>query len=180
MLADEGRVRHLLLGILEWLPLVVFAYSGRMEVALAERFFLGAAAALVTMPLLLLLRWRLNPLLLAVNIWLWLEALPFLISLPPLAEALAALRETAFFIAMLVVGAGYTALSPRGLFAAHHSDSGQVRRYSLLVLALVGLGLAVSIMFRGDEMLAAVLPAMAVFLTQMVLSARLRRHAAKA
>ena len=45
----------------------------------------------------------------AANVWLCVEALVFLVRVPVLAEALRSLRESADFIAMILIGAGYTA-----------------------------------------------------------------------
>ena len=60
----------MLLGTAEFLPLLAFEYAGRVESDLPERFFWGAGTAVAIVPVIAVLRWRLNPLLIAVYVWL--------------------------------------------------------------------------------------------------------------
>ncbi len=168
----------MLLGTAEFLPLLAFVYAGRVESDLSERFFWGAGTAVAIVPVIAVLRWRLNPLLIAVNVWLCVEALTFLVYVPVLAEVRRALQESAFFVAMIVVGSGFIALSGRGLLTVAHDDRRQVRFYSLILLALVAGGLVCSVAFRGDEMFSAVLPVIAIFTAQGLISASLRDRSA--
>ena len=178
MAARDTRVGRILLGTAEFLPLLAFVYAGRVESGLSERFFWGAGVAVVIVPVLVALRWRLNPLLIAVNAWLCLEALTFLVQIPMLTEVRRALAESAFFLAMIVIGSGFIALSERGLLAGPHEDRRQVRLYSLILMALVAGGLACSLAFRGNEMFAAVLPGTAIFVAQALMDASLRDRSA--
>ena len=177
MSVRDTRVGRLILGTAEFLPLLAFVYAGRLESGLADRFYWGAGAAVAIVPVLVALSWRLNPLLIAVNLWLCLEALIFLVQVPALTAGRRALAESAFFVAMIVVGAGYLALSQRGLFTVAHDDRRQVRVYSGILLALVAGGLVCSIVFRGDEMFSAFVPAAAIFVAQALLTASLREPA---
>lgn len=164
------------LGTVEYLPILAFVYSGRMAADLSDRFFWGAGIALAVAPLLALQRWRPNPLLVAINAWLCVEALGFVVDLPLLADALGTLRESAFFLALLLVGAGYVAFSERGLLTGAHDDRRRVRGCSLALLALIAGGLVCSIVFRGNETLAATLPATVVLLAQVLMGVYLRRR----
>lgn len=91
----------------------------------------------------------------------------------PLVQVLQALQESAFFVAIILVGAGYIAFSKRGMLTIDHEDQRRVRRYSFALLALVAGGLVCSIAFRGDEMFAAAIPVTALFLAQMLMDAHL-------
>ncbi len=174
----DTRLGGMLLGTAEFLPLIVFMYAGRMGGDISQRFYWGAGVALVVVLLLAVLRSRPNPLLVAVNLWLCLEALVFLVDAPLLTAAQRALAEAAFFVAILLVGAGYAAFSKQGLLTFVHDDARQVRICSLVLLALAGGGLACAFAFRGNETFAAVLPATAIFITQMLMGAYLRDRAA--
>ena len=158
----------------EFLPLLAFVYSGRLDADLATRFYWGAGAAVVVVPILAASRWDFNPLLVATNLWLCVEAFAFLVHIAPLADVLRFLQESAFFAAMIIVGVIYAALSARGLLTAPHANRARVRRYSIVLLALMVGGLACSVAFRGEEVYSAALPATAVFLAQMLISAHLR------
>ena len=176
MRARDIKLIGLLLGVLEFLPLMAFVYSGRVGADIAERFFWGAAMVAVVAPILLLFRRKPNPLLVAVAIWLCIEAFAFLVYIAPLANALFALQETAFFVAMMAVGVIYTAFSQSGLLTVDHGDRRRVRGYSVALLGLVGIGLACSVVFRGQEVLSAALPATAVFIAQMLIGAHLGKR----
>lgn len=174
----DTRLGGILLGTAEFLPLIVFMYAGRMGGDISQRFYWGAGVALAVVPLLAFYRWRPNPLLVAVNLWLCVEALVFLVDVPLLTAAQRALAEAAFFVAIILVGAGYIAFSEQGLLTSAHEDARQVRICSLILLALAGVGLVCAFAFRGDETFAAVLPATFVFITQMLMGAYLRDRAA--
>ena len=178
MAARDTRLGRMLLGIAEFLPLLAFVYAGRVGGDLSERFFWGAGTAVAIVPVIAVLRWRLNPLLIAVYVWLCVEALIFLVHVPVLTEVRRALAELAFFVAMIMVGSGYIALSGRGLLTVAHDDRRQVRFYSLILLALVAGGLVCSVAFRGNETFSAVLPATAIFLAQALLNASLSDRSA--
>lgn len=174
MSGATAKTKAVLLDLVEYLPLMIFVYGGRADAGFETRFVWGAATAVVVVPLLLLLRQRLNPLLVAVAVWLGIEALSFLLRIPGLGELLRGLRETAFFIALLVLALPYLAFSDRGLLTVDCGNRALTRAYSLLLLATVVAGLALSVVFRGDELLAATLPATAIFILQLILNARAR------
>ena len=164
---------RLLFAALEFLPLSVFAYAGRMGTDLADRFIWGAGTAVVVVPILLLAGRRLNPILVAVNGWLCVEAFAFLVPVALLTAVLAALAESAYFLSIALVGTVYTLVSPRGMLTVEHGNRRRVRLLSAGLLALTVCAFAWSIFFRGDEMVAAVYPAMGLFLAQAVFGARL-------
>lgn len=176
MALRNSRTARFLRGLVEFLPLMAFVYAGRFDAELAARFYWGAGSLVIVVPVLFLLRRRPNPLLVAVNTWLCFMAFSFLVHIPALVRVLETLRESSFFLAILVIGAGYTFVSDRGLLTADHGDRKQVRGYSLVLIGLALGGLACSAAFRGNEFYAAVLPAMLLFLVQSLLNARLRLH----
>ncbi len=99
---------------------------------------------------------------------LCLEALALGSGISSLVHLSAVLEESAFFATMLIIGFFYLVLSPEALFARGQEADQRVRQGSFLLLALIAAGLVWSIMWRGNEMIAAVLPATIVFLVQQL------------
>ena len=170
--SEIGAVR-LLLAVMEFLPLSLFAYAGRMGADLADRFIWGATAAVVILPVLLIAGRRLNPILVAANGWLCIETFAFLVPIGLLTAALVALAESAYFLSIVLVGTVYTLASRHGMLTVEHGDRRRVRLLSAGLLALAACAFVWSTVFRGNEMVAAVYPAMALFLAQAVIGARL-------
>ncbi len=171
---SRGRIVSIAWDLFEFLPLMIFVYLGRFGSEISERFVWGAAAALLVMPCLVLARRQMNPLVIAANIWLLIEGLAFITHVPPLSSLLVFLRETAFFLVIVIVGALFLCFSKTGLFATASQDHQRVRGYSLLLLLLATASAIWSFFHRGDEFVAASLPAIALFVLQMVLASRLK------
>ena len=141
-----------------------------------ERFLAGAGAALVVVALLVALRVRMNPLLVGVQAWLLIEAFAFLAHFPLLVDALIGLRESSFFLVIIVVEGIYVARS-KSLLSVDGVDAGPARRASLVLLGLAALAFLFSIAVRGDEVIAGVIPSVVLFVAQSVAGARARRAA---
>ena len=141
-----------------------------------ERFLAGAGAALLVVALLVALRVRMNPLLVGVQTWLLVEALAFIVYIPVLIDVLKDLRESSFFLVIIVVGGIYVARS-RSLLNVEDVDAGTARRASFVLLGLAVLAFLFSIALRGDEVIAGVIPSVVLFVAQTVADARARRAA---
>ncbi len=178
MLHESNKFARIGLGVVEFVPLMLFVYADRFGADLAERFFWGAGPALMVMPVLLVFRWPMNPILVGTNIWLCLEALSFLVYIEPLVEVLQFLRETALFLTLILVGATYHLLSPSGFVGVGFGDRALVRRYSMYLLAIAAGGTVFSVLFRGNEMISAVLPHIALLLARTLMTRRLSETAA--
>ena len=152
--------------IVEIAPLVVFSYLGRFGFAFPQRFHIAAGLAIVCTVFLILRRWPFNPLLVAANIWLCLEALMLGSGIGILAQLSETLQESAFFATLLIVGLGFLVLSPEGLFARGGSAPDQTRQGSIVLVTLIAASLIWSFFWRGNEMIAAVIPATTLFLVQ--------------
>jgi len=161
---------------LQFLPLIVFLNMRRLGFDYEERFLAGAGAALVVVALLVALRVRMNPLLVGVQAWLLIEAFAFLVHFPLLVDVLIGLRESSFFLVIVVVGGIYVARS-KSLLNVDDVDAGTARRPSLVLLGLAVLAFLFSIALRGDEVIAGVIPSVVLFVAQSVAGARARRAA---
>ena len=162
--------------LIQFIPLIVFVNAGRFGFDFEERFLAGAGAALVAVALLVALRVRMNPLLVGVQVWLLIEASSFVVYIPPLVDALKALRESSLFLVIIVVGSINVSRS-KSLLSVDGVEAGAARRASLVLLGLAGLAFLFSLALRGDEVIAGVIPSVVLFVVQAILSARARRAA---
>ena len=87
-------------------------------------------AALVVVALLIALRVRMNPLLVGVQTWLVIEAFAFVAHFPLLVDVLTALRESSFFLVIIVVAVIYLSRS-KSLLSVDDVEPGAARRASL-------------------------------------------------
>lgn len=174
MPTDRSKSTNWVFFFVEAAPLVAFSFSGRLGLEFQHRFYVGAGFAILCTGFLVMRRWSFNPLLVAVNVWLCLEALALGSGIASLFQLSAALEEAAFFATMLVIGFAYLVLSPSGLFTRDGRAGPWVRQGSILLLVLIAAGLIWSLMWRGNELVAAVLPATIVFLVQQLWPVRQR------
>lgn len=151
MMTDRSKPATWVLLLIEVAPLVAFSYSGRLGLEFPQRFYVGAGFAVLCTGFLLTRRWRFNPLLIAANVWLCLEALAFGSGIARLVHLSAVLEESAFFATMLIIGFAYLVLSPEGLFGRGGEADSRVLQGSILLLALITAGLVWSLMWRGNE-----------------------------
>ncbi len=171
---SKERITSFAWGLFEFLPLLIFVYLGRFGSDFSERFLWGGGAAIVVLLSLAVAQRRLNPLVVAANLWLILEGFAFVVYIPALANTLLWLRETAFFLVIVIVGAPFTFLSKSGLFRSASQDLESVRRYSLLLLGVAAAGAVWAFVNRGDKFVAASLPAIVLFVLQAILATRLK------
>ena len=164
----RSRPTGWILLFIEIAPLVAFSYSGRLGLDITHRFYLGAGLAIFAMAFLATRTWSFNPLIVSANVWLCLEAFALGTGIANLVHISALLQEAAFFATMLCVGAVYVACSENGLFSRGGANRRRVRQGSLLLLSLIAASLVWSLVWRGNELIAAVIPATAIFLLQQV------------
>ena len=149
-----ARTRPIRLGrwpseLIQFAPLIVFVNMRRLGFDHEERFLAGAGAAVIVVALLIALRVRMNPLLVGVQTWLVIEAFAFVVHFPLLADVLIALRESSFFLVIIVVAGVYLSQS-KSLLSVDDVEPEAARRASLALLALAGLAFLVSLPLRGD------------------------------
>lgn len=154
---------------IQFAPLIAFGVAARGGGDIVDRIYIAAGLAL---PVLVFQYWpgrhRGDPLLISTNLFFMLQAAVFLSDIAIVDQATRSLREAGYFIVLLVAGLVFVMVSPRGLLGVEAEPS-LVRRYSLWLLGLIVVALGVSLTFRGHEVYAAFLPAVALFLTQRVL-----------
>jgi hypothetical protein len=163
--------------LLQFFPLSLFAgyacWNGppdeqRWRVA----FGISAVAAIIQLAILLPQRRPVNRLVLAGNVYLLLGGLAFFTSQWWFLRYYDSLRETAIFLLMMAVGILSMITTRAGYAGLSEAPRGEVLRASVILLGATVLALAVSIAFRGNRYLAAVLPIIALAVLQRTLTSR--------
>ncbi|WP_321500321.1 hypothetical protein [Breoghania sp.] len=165
MSAPLPRLTQIWWTVVAFAPLIVFSLSGRLGADFPDRFTLGAAAVGPSLVALVLCRQPLNPLLVAADLWLCALAVMIGSGDERLIHFADYLREASFFLALLLIGLGKHLLTPGGLYITE-DDPASARRASARLLLLIALATAWSVFWRGNEALAASLPALLLFLIQ--------------
>lgn len=162
------RVAGAILGyLLGFLALAVFAAVAfgagpPGDEQMLKAFRLGALLAGVE---LAVLAWRSEPanrLIVGANVWLIAGGLAALLEQWWWLRGYQRLGEASLFLAMATVGMLTTVFTSAGFVAVPQGDRARVLKASWALLAAVLLALGVSVMFRGDIRLAAVLPVIAL------------------
>jgi hypothetical protein len=166
--------------LLQFFPLSLFAayafWNGTPDDARWQTAFeLAALAAIVQLAILLPQRRPVNRLVLAGNIYLLLGGLAFLTHQWWFLHYYDSLRESAIFIAMLVVGVFAMFATRAGYAAMPDAPRADVWRASAALLFATAVALGVSIAFRGNRYAAAVLPIAALAVLQQLLVRRAGR-----
>ncbi|MEW6376138.1 MAG: hypothetical protein AB1502_10170 [Thermodesulfobacteriota bacterium] len=172
----KGSIRRTVFGITEFAPIIVFGYLASADsVDLRERFLIGGMLALTILVTNRVIKWHMNSLALATNIFLLIEGLAFTIFIEVIAIVQGFLRESAIFIVAFVIGLIRTIVSPCGFLDVEAEDPSAVKRGSVYLLVAVLGGLGMSILFRGQERLSAALPFIVLLFLQRVLRENLRK-----
>ncbi|WP_228064379.1 hypothetical protein [Novilysobacter avium] len=137
-----------------------------------EAFQIASIAAVAQLALVLPQPRPANRLVLAANVYLMLGGLAFLLHQWWYLRLYDSLRESAIFIIMLCVGIAATLFTSPGFAAITHAPRHVVMRASISLLVATALALGISFAFRGDRILAAVVPIICLAVLQRVLVSR--------
>lgn len=156
--------------LLQFFPLSLFAcYAFWSGVPSNERwveaFQIAAIAGTIQLIIVLPQRRPMNRLVLAGNIYLILGGLAALTGQWWYLQLYDQLRESAIFIAMLVVGVVATFATRPSFVAAAGAEPANARRYSIALLGATVICLVPALAFEGNRLWSAVVPiiALAVF-----------------
>lgn len=150
-----------------------FIVRGQVDISQAGRGLL--IAALLTVPVCALVLYKkhlLNPILVGTALWLWVGTVAFSVPIEALASWLGKTQALGLFLGALLVGAGYTFLSPHGYVACRSGDSAFIRRASLGLLGLTALCALVAYWFKSDVRLGGGLPFIVLNVARRVVTRR--------
>jgi len=165
-------------GIVQFLPLSLFAaYAFRHGMPTDDRwveaFELGAVAAVLQLLLVLRRARPVDRLVLAANLYLIAGGLAGFARQWWVLRLYGTLAESGIFLFVFAVGAVATFTTPTGFLTVEGTRPAQIRRSSLWMLAATLAAFGVSVLFRGDRSVAAVLPIVGLMVAQRMLAARI-------
>lgn len=164
-----------LFSLLQFFPLSLFASYAIWEGIPSndrwvEAFQIAAVAGIIQLIIVLPQRLPTNRLVLAGNIYLILGGLAALTHQWWYLKLYGQLRESAIFIAMLVVGVVATFATKAGFIGVVDAHPAKARRYSILLLSATAVCLIPALAFEGNRLWSAVVPIIALALFQRYLS----------
>jgi len=131
-----------------------------------EAFQISAIAGIIQLVIALTQRFPLNRLVLAGNIYLILGGLAALTGQWWYLQIYDYLRESAIFLAMLVVGIVATFTTRYGFIAAQRANLEWTRHYSILLLGATVICFIPALAFEGNRVWSAVVPIIALAVLQ--------------
>lgn len=149
--------------LFQFLPLTVFTlYSFRTGVPSQERLFngfiIGAVVAVIQLLWLMRQQRPANRLILGANLWLIIGGAAVSLQLWGVLKIYRELREAGVLACMFEIGIVTTLFSRAGYVGSMSGETAQVRKYSYLLLFATMLALLSGLYFRGNTLLAAVIP----------------------
>ena len=170
-----------LLFFIQFVPLSVFAAYANLTGSPSpqrwlEAFAIGTALVVVRFGIMRWRRIQINPLILGTDLYLLFGLIACLSGHPWLTDPLASARETGVLIAIFCIGLISTVYSQRGFVLAEGRPRREVVRASLMLLLIAAVGIIASYVFRGHTLYSAVLPIVALAISQRGLRYRLRKN----
>ena len=170
---------------MQFLPLSLFAtyafWNGPPDdQRWQEAFRISSLAAVAQLALVLPQPRPINRLVLSANIYVMLGGLAFLLQQWWYLRLYDLLRESALFIIMLCIGIGATLFTCAGFAAVTQAPRRVVVRASVWLLIATTAALGISVVFRGERSMAAVLPIICLAVLQRVLASRAAQHGVSA
>ncbi len=163
--------------IIEFIPIVAFGLVVRLTsengVNWKLAFIIGAFFAVFEKALLVAKRFPLDRLLLGVDVFLIIGGVGFLFNISPILNTYDRLIQATLFVSLLAVGVLTTFLTERGFVGIKHHERGRVIIYSLYLLGAGVVAFLVSMAFRGNYLLAGILPITCMIIVNKVLAKRL-------
>lgn len=166
------------LNIIEFIPIVAFGLVVRLTsengVNWKLAFIVGACFAVFEKTLLVAKRFPLDRLLLGVDMFLIVGGVGFLFNIPLILDVYERLIQATLFAFLLAVGILTTFLTERGFVGIKHHERGRVVIYSLYLLGAGVVAFLVSLAFRGNYLLAGILPFTGMIVANRMLIKKLR------
>ncbi|WP_458776760.1 hypothetical protein [Desulforhopalus sp. 52FAK] len=121
-------------------------------------FIVGGGIALVETILLSRRKNTFNRFILAVNVFLFVGGMGFLLSIGPILSMYKNLMQSALFSSLIVVGLLTTFFSAHGFIGVEHPNRKLVINRSIYLLLASLFAFSFSLFFRGNTLLSGILP----------------------
>lgn len=138
-------------------------------------FIAGGFVAVIESILLSATKNVFNRFILAVNLFLFVGGVSFLFKINPILSLYKNLMQSALFASFLLVGLVTTLFSAYGFIGVNHSNKHIVRSRSIFLLMAFLMAFILSMLFRGNMLLAGILPFIGLLLINKLLCLRLNR-----
>ncbi len=140
-------------------------------------FTFGACLAVLEKALLLAKGFPLDRLFIGVDAFLIIGGAGFLLNIRIVLYICGTLIQATLFASLVAVGILTTFLSGRGFVGVEHQDRRRVMVYSLYLLAVATAAFLVSLVFRGNNILAGALPFAGIVIVKRTLVKMVREPA---
>jgi hypothetical protein len=166
------------LNIIEFIPISAFGFIVRLTsengVNWKLAFSIGACLAVIEKTLLMAKWFPLDRLFLGVDLFLIVGGVGFLFNILLILDIYERLMQATLFAFLLAVGILTTFLTERGFVGYKHHERVRVLIYSLYLLGAGVVAFLVSLAFRGNYLLAGILPFAGMIVVNRMLAKRLR------
>jgi len=165
------------LKFIEFIPISAFGIVVRLTsengVDWKLAFIIGGCFAVIEKSLLLANRFPLDRILLGTDVFLIIGGLGYLFSLQFILNIYLFLFQATLFASLLIVGVLTTIFTERGFIGVKHHQRDRVILFSLFLLGTGAAAFLLSYIFRGDYMLAGVLPFTGMLAVNWILTKKL-------
>jgi hypothetical protein len=167
----------LLLNVIEFIPISAFVYVVRQTdengVNWKLAFILGACLAVIEKAFLVAKRLPLDRISMGADLFLIIGGVGFMFNISLILNIYGSLFQATLFAALLAVGIFTTFLTERGFVGIKHHDR-VVLHYSIYLIGAVVVAFLVSFIFRGNVLLAWILPFTGMMIINWILTKKLR------
>jgi branched-subunit amino acid transport protein AzlD len=168
------------LNLIEFIPISAFGIIVRLTsengVNWKLAFIIGGCFAVISKALFLVKRFPLDRLLLGTDVFLVFGGLGYLFNIQLILNVYLFLFHATFFASLLIIGVLTTFLTERGFIGVKHHQRNRVITFSLYLFGAGVVAFLVSFAFRGDYMLAGVLPFTGILAINWILAKRLHNN----
>ena len=176
----KAGLKTKLLNIIEFIPIGVFGLVVRLTsengVNWKLAFIIGGCFAVIEKALLMVKRFPFDRILLGTDVFLIIGGLGYLFNIQFILNIYLFLFHATFFASLLIIGVLTTFLTERGFIGVKHHQRNRVIIFSLYFLGAGVVAFLVSFAFRGNYMLAGVLPFTGMLAINWILAKRLHKN----
>jgi hypothetical protein len=164
------------LNIIEFIPISVFGLIVRLTsengVNWKLAFIFGGCFAVIEKAILVAKRFPLNRILLGTDVFLIIGGLGYLFNIQLILNVYLFLFQATLFASLLIIGVLTTFITERGFIGVKHHQRNRIIIFSLYLLGAGVVAFLVSFTFRGNYMLAGVLPFSGMLAISWILNKR--------
>ena len=175
---DKFSLNTRYLKLIEFIPISAFGIVVRLTsengVNWKLAFIIGGCFAVIEKALLIANRFPLDRILLGTDVFLIIGGLGYLFNVQFILNIYLFLFHATLFASLLIVGVLTTFFTDRGFIGVDHHQRNRVIVFSLFLLGAGVAAFLVSYIFRGDYMLAGILPFTGMLVVNWILAKQMR------